>query len=223
MELNRAFEDILMDFFYKHDKKYRRKVKNIVKQFDGREKEVIINLCSKYKVSPASIDGIVLSEEEKEKYAQFEIAQDDKGVIEDKYKNVASDTSINDEESSDQDKHSKSDMSYDTDTEELNNGGKKKKLILIAVIAILLIGGIGTGAYFYMGSDNTNTETDVVETGEVIENDQPATTLDSTQAVDSTQGVDSLSSDSSAVDSSQTVEENATDSSNSNKDQEAEE
>ena len=66
MELNRAFEDILMDFFFKHDKKYRRKVKKIVKQFDEGKRSHHKPLF-KYKVSPASIDGIVISEEEKEK------------------------------------------------------------------------------------------------------------------------------------------------------------
>ena len=224
MELNKAFEDILMDFFFKYDKKYRRKVKKIVQQFDGREKEVLLNLCAKYKVSPANIEGITLTEEEKEKFAHYEAAKSKKTTIEDKYKNVAPGAESPDEGESEDDVHS-----YDTaGSEELNDDGKKKKMLLIIIIAIVLLGGGGTGAYLFMSSDSSGSETEVVETGEVIENDPATTTVDSTQAADSTQAsdstqaVDSLSSDSAAIDSTQAAED-TTDGTAEGEDQQTEE
>ena len=52
------FEQTLKDFFFRYHPRKIEKVSQMVSEFKGQEKEVMLLLCKKYKVSPDTIDGL---------------------------------------------------------------------------------------------------------------------------------------------------------------------
>lgn len=60
MQSDKDFEEILTDFFKKHDKRQlrHRKPHKIAVIFKGREQEVMEHLCKKYNVAPKTIKGM---------------------------------------------------------------------------------------------------------------------------------------------------------------------
>ncbi|MFT6715869.1 MAG: hypothetical protein ACJA0Q_000498 [Saprospiraceae bacterium] len=52
------FEKTLKDFFFAKHPRQIKKIPEIIKEFKGREQDVMLHLCEKYKVSPSTIDGL---------------------------------------------------------------------------------------------------------------------------------------------------------------------
>lgn len=201
MELTKEFGDILMDFFIDNDKKYKRKVKKLVAQFAGRENECIISLCQKYNVDPATIEGINLSQEEKEQYKP-------KPKITIPSSNDSEGLENSDNELSDDETHTSEES-----IEQSSGNKKKKKLMIIALTSILILVGGGYGAMLFLGSNGTEAQGTDINNEEVIEqgDEQNVITdssmLDSTALNDSTAVNDSTAfNDSTAADSASMTE-----------------
>lgn len=52
------FEQTLNDFFFRYHPRQIKKIPQIISEFKGKEKEVMLLLCKTYKVSPDSIEGL---------------------------------------------------------------------------------------------------------------------------------------------------------------------
>lgn len=52
------FEKTLNDFFFAKHPRQIKKIPEILKEFKGREQEVMLHLCDKYKVNPNTIEGL---------------------------------------------------------------------------------------------------------------------------------------------------------------------
>jgi hypothetical protein len=52
------FEKSLNDFFFAKHPRQIKKIPEIMKEFKGRERDVMLHLCKKYKVNPDTIDGL---------------------------------------------------------------------------------------------------------------------------------------------------------------------
>lgn len=52
------FEKTLADFFFTNHPRQAKKIPQIMKEFKGREKDVMLHLCKTYKVDPNTIDGL---------------------------------------------------------------------------------------------------------------------------------------------------------------------
>ncbi|HIF13831.1 MAG TPA: hypothetical protein EYQ86_00190, partial [Bacteroidetes bacterium] len=63
MAITRDISEILTDFFSKHEKRHKRKVAKLVLMFEGKEDELLLELCRKYNVSPKSIDGFEVNDD----------------------------------------------------------------------------------------------------------------------------------------------------------------
>lgn len=52
------FEKTLKDFFFAKHPRQIKKIPEIMTEFKGQEREVMLHLCDKYKVNPNTIDGL---------------------------------------------------------------------------------------------------------------------------------------------------------------------
>ena len=52
------FEKTLNDFFFAKHPRQIKKIPEILKEFKGRERDVMMHLCDKYKVNPNTIEGL---------------------------------------------------------------------------------------------------------------------------------------------------------------------
>jgi len=129
MAITRDISEILTAFFSKHEKRHKRKVAKLVLMFEGREDELLLELCRKYNVSPKSIDGFEVNDDVAAKYEPKEIPDPE----------IPSDDAHGQES-----QEEANDISEDMDAPP-KKGGKKK--MIIALVVLLLAGG-GAGAYF---------------------------------------------------------------------------
>lgn len=58
MSFMNNFEQTLQDFFFRYHPRQSKKIPQIISEFKGQEKEVMLLLCKKYKVDPSTIDGL---------------------------------------------------------------------------------------------------------------------------------------------------------------------
>lgn len=58
MGLVNNFEQILKDFFFVNHPRQIKKIPQIVKEFKGQEREVMLLLCEKYNVDKNTIEGL---------------------------------------------------------------------------------------------------------------------------------------------------------------------
>lgn len=58
MAFNDNFEQTLKDFFFTHHPRKSKLIPQMVKEFAGSEREIMMLLCKKYKVRPSTIDGL---------------------------------------------------------------------------------------------------------------------------------------------------------------------
>ena len=147
MAITRDISEILTDFFSEHDKRHKRKVAKLVLMFEGREDELLLELCRKYNVSPNSIDGFEVNDDVAAKYEPIEIPDPE----------IPSDDNQGHESNDDSDHESNhADEEVSEDMEAPPKKGGKKKMI-IALVVLLLAGG-GAGAYFMgaMGGDHSS-------------------------------------------------------------------
>jgi hypothetical protein len=61
MAFNDNFTQTLKDFFFVNHPRKSKLIPEIVKEFAGNEKEVMMLLCKRYKVNPSTISGLALN------------------------------------------------------------------------------------------------------------------------------------------------------------------
>ena len=61
MAFNDNFEQTLKDFFFVNHPRKSKLIPQMVKEFAGNEKEIMMLLCKKYNVSPSTIAGLSTS------------------------------------------------------------------------------------------------------------------------------------------------------------------
>ena len=191
MAISKDFREILLAFFTEHDKRHKRKVDKLANMFEGKEDEVLLELCRKYNVSPKSIDGFEVSDDVASKYEPTEIP-DPEITAEDSHSIEDSDDSENEH-----------DNISSEDELPAKKGGKVK--ILLAVFIILIVVG-GTVAHFmgFLGGGNNEeaTQEQAVEVENTSEQETGESLMgDSTTSENTT---DSLGTDTLNVDSNST-------------------
>ena len=191
MAISKDFREILLAFFTEHDKRHKRKVDKLANMFEGKEDEVLLELCRKYNVSPKSIDGFEVSDDVASKYEPTEIPDPE----------ITAEDSHSIEDSAD------SENEHDNVSSEnelpAKKGGKVKILLAVFIILILAAGAVAHFMGFLGGGTEEATQDQAVEvesnaeqeTGELLMGDSTAT-----ESISDSLGTDSLSIDSNATD-----------------------
>ena len=191
MAISKDFREILLAFFSEHDKRHKRKVDKLVKMFEGKEDEVLLELCRKYNVSPNSIDGFEVSDDVAAKYEPTELPDPELPANDDH-------TSGDSHESADE----HDDVSEEAEVP-AKKGGKVKVLLAVFIILILAAGAVAHFMGLLGGGAEEATQDQAVEvesnaeqeTGESLMGDSTAT-----ESISDSLGTDSLSVDSNATD-----------------------
>ena len=174
------FKEVLTQFFKKYRRQKLHKVDELAEQFEGKEKEIIMLLCRKYKIDPTKVEGIDLSDKIADLQARKSQLQENSahGHGEEHHEDDHSATQHSDQES----------------TDDLEEAPKKKKSKLGMIVVLAIILGAG-GAFFMFGG------MDIINGGNNEENIIISDSTSSNNIVSDTSINDSTLNDSTLNDS----------------------
>lgn len=152
MQLDKDFEEILIDFFKKYDKRQFRhnKPHKIAVAFKGREDEVMAHLCKKYDVDPKTIAGIDLSSPSQPpsdpEHSESASAQETSTATADEAKGEGSEKKV---EGKVEEGVEEAGTSPDEVSAESDEKPKSKKKLVIIILIVLLLAAAGAAGYLF--------------------------------------------------------------------------